>query len=601
MKPMRFKPAKPTKQVGNAFHIYSRLLKYVRSYWLLITVACFASMIYSGVDAWFIKFLQPLLNKGLVEKNHHFLHYAPFLVLGMFLLRAIFSFISDYFMSIASRSVIMRLRQDIFAHLQKLPARFYDHNTTGQVLSVLLYGVDQVANASAEVLSTAVKAIFLIIALVYVMFTISWKLTFLYFTLIPVVTIIVRMTSLYVRRMSLSIQDSVAEMSHCAEETIEGYKVVRAFEGQDYEINKFNQAARKNLQRELKIVKARSLSTSTVQLINAFAIAFTLYVATFDIKDSLLTAGGFSAMIAAMLTILKPMKDLAQVQTKLYRGLAGAQSVFEMLDEQSEVDKGTIKLQRANGRICFSNVGFNYNNEKEVLENISFEIEPGEVVALVGRSGSGKSTIVSLLTRFYDHYTGDISLDGISLREYELRDLRRQFAMVSQHVTLFHDTIANNIAYGSFHDVSKETILEAAKASHALEFIEQLPGGLDALVGENGVLLSGGQRQRIAIARAIVKDAPVLILDEATSALDTESERYIQAALEELMRSRTTLVIAHRLSTVEHADKIVVMDSGKIVEVGTHAELLAKEGYYAKLYRMQFKDVPTLLEAANNV
>jgi ATP-binding cassette, subfamily B, bacterial MsbA len=526
----------------------------------------------------------------LVAKNHHFLETAPFLVMGVFVLRGVASFFSNYYIASASRNVIMRLRQDLFAHLQRLPSRYYDHTTSGQVLSVLLYGVEQVANASADVLTTAIQSFFLIIGLIIVMFSISWKLTLLYFLIVPLVTVIMRVASLRIRRLSLKIQDSVGELSHRAEENIEGYKVVRAFAGQDYEIEKFNKAARTNRQREMKVVVARSLSVTAVQFITAGALALTLYIATLDIADSLITPGGFVAMVAAMLALLKPMKDFALVQNKLYRGLAGAQNVFEMLDEKPEEDKGTKPLARAKGKIEFENINFAYGSGKSVLHDISFTVEPGKIVALVGRSGSGKSTIVSLLTRYYDYVQGNIFLDDVPIRDYLLKDLRHQFALVSQQVTLFHDTVLNNIAYGCFNGVSEEAILKATKASYAMEFIERLPQGFQSLIGENGVLLSGGQRQRIAIARAILKDAPILILDEATSSLDTESERYIQAALEQLMKSRTTLVIAHRLSTVEHADKIIVMDEGKVIEVGNHKELLAENGHYARLYRIQFKD-----------
>lgn len=555
---------------------------------------------YSGVDAWFINFLKPLLNKGLVGKNHHFLHYAPFLVLSVFLLRGVASFFSNFYIASASRGVIMLLRQDLFAHLQRLPARYYDHTTTGKVLSVLLYGVEQVASASADVLTTAIQATFLIIGLIFVMFTTSWKLTLLYFIILPLVTVIMRFTSLRIRRLSLSIQDSVADMSHCAEENIESYKVVRMFEGQTYEIEKFNEATTQNKQREMKIVAARSVSASAVQFVAAIALATTLYVATLDAAESLLTPGGFVVMVAAMLALLKPMKDLAFVQNKLYRGLAGAQSVFEMLDEKAEQDHGVVTLDRAVGQIRFSNVSFSYESGKKILDDISFTIEPGEMVALVGKSGSGKSTIVSLLAHFYDNYQGSIELDRCSIREYHLKDLRRQFAMVSQHVTLFHDTIANNIAYGRRGEVSEQDILDAAHASYSMEFIQKLPLGINSLIGENGVLLSGGQRQRLAIARAIIKNSPLLILDEATSSLDTESERFIQRALDSLMKTRTTLVIAHRLSTVEHADKIIVMEEGRIVEIGTHRDLLRHDGYYAKLYRMQFKDTPLAMDALSH-
>jgi subfamily B ATP-binding cassette protein MsbA len=576
--------------LANALVVYARLFVYIRRYWVSLVIAIVASMVYSGVDAWFVYFLKPLLDEGLVKKNHEFLTWAPIMVLAAFATRGIASFFSNYNIASVSRHVIANLREDLFAHLQKLPAKFYDHSTSGQTLSILLYSVEQVANASADVLTTAIQSTFFIMGLLIVMFQNSWKLSLIYFVIIPLITVIMRYTSKRVRRLSLHIQESVAELTHRVEENLQGYKVVRAFGGQVFEANKFNKATRVNRQREMKVVAARSLSVSAVQLVAAIALSVTLYVATLDIADSILLAGGFVSLIAAMLALLKPMKDLTSMQNKLYRGIAGAQTVFDFLDQDPEIETGSISVERVSGKMTFANLNFSYDGKKTILNNINFEVQPGQVVALVGRSGSGKSTLVSLLPRYYNHFSGDILLDDISIHDYRLADLRNQFAVVSQNVTLFNDTIAHNIAYGSFDQVSDEEIIAAAKSANAFEFIQELPNGFQTIVGENGVLLSGGQRQRIAIARAILKDAPILILDEATSALDSESERYIQSALEELMRNRTTLVIAHRLSTVEHADCIVVLDAANVVEMGSHAELLAKNGYYAKLYKLQFKD-----------
>lgn len=579
-------------KIANAWHIYVRLFSYIKRHWFALLIALLASMSYAGIDSWFVYFLEPLLNKGLIQKNHDFLKWAPCLVLIVFMMRGTANFLSSYNLAAASRNVILHLRQDIFAHLQRLPASYYDHTTTGHLLSLILYSVEQVANASADVLTTAIQSSFFILGLLFVMLSISWKLTLLYFIIMPSIAFIMRKTSIRVRRLSLSIQDSMAELNHCTEENIEGYKVIRSFGGQEHEKQKFDKALHNNRNREMKIIAARAMSVSGVQFVAAIALSFTLYVATLDIADSILSTGGFVSMIAAMLALIKPMKDLTQMQNKLYRGLAGAQSAFELLNQPPEEDTGCRVLQQAQGKIVFHQVNFAYQDGATILHDINFSINPGEIVALVGRSGSGKSTLVNLLPRFYSNYSGKIFLDDVPTEEYRLTDLRHQFALVSQHVVLFHDSIANNIAYGNSGTIKEAEILQAAKAANALEFIEQLPQGMQTLIGENGVLLSGGQRQRIAIARAILKNAPILILDEATSALDTESERHIQSALDHFMHERTTIVIAHRLSTIEHADKIIVFDHGRIIEMGTHATLLAKNGYYAKLHRMQFQDLP---------
>jgi len=576
---------------SGAWPTYRRLLTYVRPFIGMLFLALLASMLYSSIDAWFIYFLKPLINRGLVGHENHFLHMAPFLVLLIFVLRGVSSFVSNYNIASVSRNVIMQLRQDLFVHLQRLPARFYDHTGSGQLLSLLLYTVEQVANASADVLTTAVQSLFLVLGLLVVMFYTSWKLSLLYFIVMPLIALIMRYTSQRVRRLSLSIQSSMAAVTHVASENLEGYREVRTFGGEQYERDKFFQVTKINRQQEMKTVAARSWSVSGVQCVAAFALSITLYIATREIAHSILSPGGFVTLVASMLAILKPLKDLIGMQNKLYRGIAGAESTFKMLDETPEHDTGTFTIARAKGALDLRNVSFAYDKETFVLNDISFSVKPGEVVALVGHSGSGKSTLINLLPRFYSDFTGDILLDGLSIRNYQLNNLRQQFATVSQNVILFNDTIRNNIAYGCLRHASLDEVKSAAHSAFALDFIEKLPKGFDSMIGDNGVLLSGGQRQRIAIARAILKNAPILILDEATSALDTESERSIQKALDTFMQSRTTLVIAHRLSTVEHANCIIVFDRGRVIETGTHASLLEQNGHYAKLYRMQFRDV----------
>lgn len=477
----------------------------------------------------------------------------------------------------------------MFRQMLRLPAHYYDATTSGKLLSKLLYNVEQLAQISADAVTDLVQSAFLLIGLFVVMFMISWQLSLLYFITVPIIAMVVQIANKRVRRISHQVQETMAEITEIAEESIEGYRVVRIFSGEKYETAKFDRANERSRARDMKVAMTKSLNVAGVQLIAAAGLSVIIYLAVVPGSLFVLTAGDFASIMAAMLALLKPLKTITRVNSKIQRGIAGAQSVFEMLDELPEVDKGQRRIQRADGRLQFQSVGFSYNGmDKQVLHDINFEVKTGETVALVGRSGSGKSTLVNLLPRFYEIDQGMIILDGIDIRDIVLHDLRRQIAVVSQQVILFNDTLANNIAYGAGGNISEARIRAAAKSAHALEFIDNLAEGLQTLVGENGVLLSGGQRQRLAIARAILKDAPILIFDEATSALDTEAERHIQAAMDEVMRNRTTLVIAHRLSTIEKADKIIVMDAGRIVEMGTHQSLLAENGLYAKLYEMQF-------------
>ena len=574
----------------SSFQIYIRLLGYVKNHWWAFLLGIFGTILSSGTDATITWSLKPLLDKGFIARDQGFIHWLPIIVIGAFLMRGIASFLSSFFMARVGRNMVFALRKQLFNHLLKLPADFYDRATSGQLLSVIVYNVDQVAKAGTDSLVTIVQESCFVTGELVVMLMISWKLTLLFLITAPIIAYLARFSSRYMRGLSRNVQEGMGDLTHVAEEAIEGYKVIKTFSGESYESNKFHDIITRNRSRELKLVATNSLATSTIQQILAFVIAVTIYLATSHTAS--ITAGGFAAMLAAMLAILKPMKNLSTVSNTIQRGLAGAESIFQLIDEAPENDNGTIQLARAKGSIQFSNVEFTYHQSQQaVLHQLNFEVKVGERVAIVGRSGSGKSTLVSLLPRFYDNYTGTISIDGIDIQSLRLADLRNQFTLVSQHVVLFNDSIAHNIAYGRLKETSEQKIVEAATAAHAMEFIDRFPKGLQTPVGENGVLLSGGQRQRIAIARALLKDAPILILDEATSALDTESERHIQAALSKLMANRTTLIIAHRLSTIENADKIIVLDQGRIVEMGTHQELLLKGAHYAKLHHMQFKDV----------
>jgi len=568
----------------HAKQVYKRLLIYAWPYSYAVLLGLFGTILISSTDAGFAYILKPLLDKGFIAKDPHFIQLLPLGVFLAFLLRGAGGYMSDYFMARAGRSVVLKFRQDIFAHLLKLPARFFEGSSSGKLISVLIYNVGEVAKASTDAIVTLVRESCLVIGLLIVMISTSWQLTLLFLISTPFIALIARYSSLRMRNLSKHLQDSMGQVTHVAEETIEGYKVIRIFGGEDYEARKFNAITKQNFDRELKVVTTHSLATASVQQIASIIIAIMLYFATTHSAE--ITAGGFTSMIASMLALLKPMRNLTTVNSTIQKGIAAAESLFQLLDEPAEKNSGKIHIKRVNGQVEYRNVNFSYNSHTVVLENINFVIEPGKTVALVGRSGSGKSTIANLLPRFYDGFSGEILIDGMNIRDIHLPELRHQFAFVNQQVTLFNDSIANNIAYGQ-RNIDIEKIKKAAMAAHALSFIEQLPQGFDTLVGENGVLLSGGQRQRIAIARALLKNAPILILDEATSALDTESERHIQAALEELMHTRTTLVIAHRLSTIEKADLILVVEKGRIIEAGTHKALLAQVAHYARFYQLQ--------------
>ena len=571
--------------------LYLKVLKYVRNYWPSFIVALVSNVIYAASDVYFVYLLKPILNKGLITRDTRFIHWVPILIAIIFLVRVTSSFCANYFMARTSRGVIMQLRQNVFKHLLCLPATYYDNHSSGFILANLIYNVEQVANAGADTLSTFLQSICMIIGLVFVMLSINWRLSILVLISAPIVAFTVRKINKRLRTLNLKLQYQMGDITSIAEETIEGYKVVRAFGGQQHEATKFTKATEKNRNFELKITISKSIGSIIPQIIVVTILICTIWLSMSHQSFLKLSAGGFAALFTAMLTLLKPLKNFTKVNAVIQRGLSGAENVFALLNEPIETNNGTTTIKKATGKIAFKKVNFSYpNTNKLILQNINFESSPGQIIALVGQSGGGKSTIVNLLQHFYDGYTGQITLDDINIRDIALTDLREQFASVSQHVSLFNDSARHNIAYGKFENASDQDIITAAKAANAWGFIKQLPQELDTLLGENGVLLSGGQRQRIAIARAILKNAPILILDEATSALDTESEREIQHALQKLMQHCTTLVIAHRLSTIENADKILLIEHGRIVESGNHQELLAHNGRYARLYKMQFKE-----------
>jgi len=570
--------------------IYRRLLSYTFAHWKVFLISIIGMILVAISQPAFAALMEPILNGGFIEKDPEVIRLVPFMVIGVFLVRAISGFVSDYSMAWIGRQIIRQLRDEMFNKLLLLPNYYYDMNATGNTISKFTFDVEQLAQAVTTAITIIIRDALMIISLIGWMFYLSPRLAIVFIVLGPVIAFLISLVSKRFRKISKRIQFSMGKITHILEESIQAQRVVKIFGGQDYERDRFENNNDQNRRQNMRLIATSSISTSTIQIIVSFALAGIIYAATLEGLKSNISAGAFVSFITAMMMLFAPLKRVTNITAIMQKGVAAAESVFILLDEDIEKDSGHDKVDRAQGAIAFKDVCFSYKKDKDVLNSINLTIKPGQTIAFVGRSGSGKTTLVNLLPRFYDSYRGSITVDGKNIREYSLANLRDQIAYVGQEIVLFNDTVAHNIAYGRLDSVKDEDIINAAKTAYAYDFIQDMSDGMKTMVGEKGVMLSGGQRQRIAIARALLKDAPILIMDEATSALDTESERYIQAALEELLKNRTTLIIAHRLSTIENADLIVVMDSGNIIETGTHQELLQMDAHYAALHKMQFSD-----------
>ena len=564
--------------------LYLRMLKYALKYWKVFAFSIVALVVFSATNTGFLATIKLVTDAGFVKHDQQLVQLLPLMLFGLLALRAFAGFASSFAMKWVARRVVEDLRLEAFAKLMSLSVSFFDANSAGMITSKLTYDTEQMASAATNAAVSLVRDSLTILGMLAYMLYLDWRLTMIFVVTAPVMAVYLKKMTPKLREAGKTVQSSMGGMTQVAEEGCSGQRMVKIFNGAEYEQKRFALVVAQNRHMQIRLTRISGINSMVIEMLAALSLGAVVYYSV-----GKFTAGEFAAFIGALMMLIPPIKSLTKMNEVVQLGVAAAQSVFGLIDVESESDKGTQVMARSKGEIEFRGVSLMYETaKKNALNALSFTIKPGEKLALIGRSGGGKSSMVNLIPRFYEHQQGQVLLDGVDTRDLTLSSLRDQFALVSQEVVLFNDTVFNNIAYGALRGVSEAQVIEAAKAAHAWEFIQQLPDGLYSEIGDRGVRLSGGQRQRLAIARAILKDAPILLLDEATSALDTESERHVQAALDQLMKNRTSIVIAHRLSTIENADRILVMEHGEIIESGTHAELLAQGGHYAKLYQKQF-------------
>lgn len=571
-------------EVVNAKVLYLRLFRYAWRYKYVFVASVLSLVVLSASNTGFLALIKQVTDEGFVKKSADQTVLLPLLLFGLMVVRGVAGYVSVYSMRVVARRVVEDFRKEMFSKLMLLPVQYFDASSSGALVSKFTYDVERLSSATTRTWLNVLRDVLTVIGLVGYMLYLDWRLTLVFATVLPFAALYLRKITPKLKANAKNVQYSMGQMTKSAEEAISGQRIVKIFGAQDFEYQRFADIATNNRRIELRLTRISGLSSFVVEFFAALALALVIYYAMGNFS-----VGEFAAFVGALLMLISPIKHIAAANEDFQIGLAAAQSVFDMMDAVPEQDEGDIEIARAKGDIEFRDVTLRYEGASGVaLDHLSFNIKAGEKVALVGRSGGGKTTLVNLLPRFYELQQGLVLLDGVDVRALKLKSLRAQFALVSQDIVLFNDTIFNNIAYGALRNATEDEVIAAAKAAHAWEFIQQLPNGLQNEIGDRGVRLSGGQRQRIAIARAILKNAPILLLDEATSALDTESEQHVQAALDALMQNRTSIVIAHRLSTVENANRIMVMEHGKIIESGSHAELVKLDGHYAKLYQKQF-------------